>query len=101
MSKRFGRELDHDEDHPCPCEIESTRCLTSEFHELKGDHSGELEITYECEGCNCIWTRTIWMSAGTVRFNIFNEPFEEELEEDEDPCICIPDEPNPMCESCF
>jgi len=21
--------------------------------------------------------------------------------EDEDPCICIPDEPNPLCESCF
>lgn len=19
----------------------------------------------------------------------------------EDPCICIPDEPNPLCESCF
>jgi len=26
---------------------------------------------------------------------------DEELEEEEDPCICIPDEPNPLCESCF
>jgi hypothetical protein len=26
---------------------------------------------------------------------------DEMLEEEEEHCICIPDEPNPMCESCF
>jgi len=26
---------------------------------------------------------------------------DNELEEEEDLCICRPDEPNPLCESCF
>jgi len=37
-----------------------------------------------------------------VVFTPYNDSvFEEELEEDEDPCICIPDEPNTNCPSCY
>jgi len=39
-----------------------------------------------------------------IRLGIGNEPDYCEClddDEDEDRCICIPDEPNPLCESCF
>jgi hypothetical protein len=36
----------------------------------------------------------------TIGGNEYCECHDAECE-DEDPCICIPDEPNPMCQSCF
>ena len=40
-----------------------------------------------------------------IQHGFGNEPdfcdCEEELAEEEDPCICIPDEPNTNCPSCY
>ena len=97
----LDRELKFEEEHPCICDENLVTCLSTKFQDLKRDHSGELEITYECNGCGCIWTRNIWMIAGADRRIIIIEPDYVIDDGDEDPCICIPDEPNPMCESCF
>lgn len=101
MSDGEPRELKFEEEHPCVCDDSLVECLDSNFHDLKMDHSGEYEITYQCNGCGCVWTHNIWMVAGADRREILIEPDYSEEEEEEDPCICIPDEPNLNCESCF
>jgi len=53
--------------------------------------SGILGICRWCRAqFHADWTEDDWL-----------HDWVEMMEDDEDPCICIPDEPNPMCESCF
>jgi hypothetical protein len=47
--------------------------------------------------CSDCQSRVLGSICGVTKFCECND---NEIE-DEDPCICIPDEPNPMCESCF
>ena len=51
------------------------------------------------------WFNLLWCSdCNSQVHSAHNEQWCECLDneiEDEDPCICIPDEPNLNCESCF
>jgi len=52
-----------------------------------------------CKTC-LNWAITEYRQGCCGNWMVKENQDEEELEE-EDPCICIPDEPNLMCESCF
>ena len=101
-SGHIGPDWNNNQEAPAEVELcdcpEHQEIIHTDVEHVKRDYYW-VHYTLVCMNCEMGWIESIYMVAQGRNVVITQGPYVPD--EDEDPCICIPDEPNPNCESCF